>query len=203
MVAWVCGRSLSLPGGPRSLDGVACGWAVVPLAFLLFPLGAGIPTSCDFNGWISLRPKHLNIFSSSPHLLCGILSSDNSFCLFHIRTRAVCSLRSSEITSANTYFMAMKYLVSIAICNHSGNSSLCSFAKKGETLCARRVSSLGLKNLKKTERKAAQIGRLSCQRPRRQLLGSQCCDCERGGWTQGQVGAPSLSLGDLETSPNF
>lgn len=86
LVAWVCRRSLSLPGGPCSLDGVACGRAVVPLAFLLFPLGAGIPTSSDFNGWISLQPKHLNIFSSSPHLLCGILSCDNSFCLFHIRT---------------------------------------------------------------------------------------------------------------------
>lgn len=186
--AWVCWWFPSLPGGPRSLDSVARGQAVVPLAFSFFTLGAGIRTSSDFYGCTFLQPERLNIVSSPPHLLCGILSSDSSFCLFHIRTCAVCSLRSSEITSANKYFMAIRYLVSVATCSRSGHSSLCSLLEKGETHCRRRLSNLGLKDLKKTKRKAAQVGRLGCQRHRGQLEGLRAVTVNEGvksgsGWS--------------------
>lgn len=105
-------------------------WTVWLVARLLsFWPSPSLPWCWDLNQlYLSWAGQPNRVFSS--HLLCSILSSDNSFCLFHIRTCAVCSLRSSETTSANKYFIAMRYLVSIAICNCSGNRSLCSFARE-------------------------------------------------------------------------
>lgn len=200
----MCWWSLSLWGGSRSPGAVACGQAVVLLASSLLAVGAGIWTSSDIYGcYLSSTRAFQCSFFSSPHLLCGILSSDHSFCLFHIRTCAVRSLRSSEITSANKYFTAMRYLVSRAICNHSGNSALCSFARERRGSLCERTQQFGAWKPQENKKKSSpdwQIGLSEAQRSAGRVSGLWLW---RKRQSQARVGAPPLRLGHLETSPYF